>query len=84
MREHIKVLGTIKYVESKNNFADILTKNVKVTIFERLAMALLKGFKGYEDSFQFSKHQRENIWSNFDEVFLNNSFFWYSENLVGK
>ena len=61
VREHIKVLGTIKYVESKNNFADILTKNVKVTIFEKLAMALLKGFEGYEDSFRFSKHQRENI-----------------------
>ena len=61
VREHIITLGETKDIDSKDNFADILTKNVKVNIFEKLAIALLKGFEGYEDSFQFSKHQRENI-----------------------
>ena len=61
IREHLKELGEIKYIESKCNFADVLTKNVKITIFETLGKAILNGFIGYEDKFCFSNHQRENI-----------------------
>ena len=61
VREHLKELGEVRPIESENNFADILTKNVKVTMLERLATALLNGFDGYHDGFRFTKHQRENI-----------------------
>ena len=57
----LKKLGEIKHIESELNFADVLTKNVKISIFETLGKAILNGFIGYEDKFQFSKHQRENV-----------------------
>ena len=63
VREHLKEkLGVIKAIKSEDNFADILTKNVAVNIFERLGNAVLNGFVGHEDKFDFPKHQRENIW----------------------
>ena len=61
VREHLKELGEIKTIKSEENFADVLTKNVALGIFESLGKAILNGFEGYEDKFQFSKHQRENI-----------------------
>ena len=61
VQEYLKELGEIKHVASQYNFADILTKNVKVLTFERLTSTLLNGFEGYNDKFQFSKHERENI-----------------------
>ena len=61
VREHLKEQGEIKAIRSDKNFADVLTKNVAVNIFERLGSSLLNGFSGHEDKFQFSKYQRENI-----------------------
>ena len=62
VRDHLNAkLGEIHAIKSEDNFADILTKNVAVTIFERLGNAVLNGFTGFSDKFQFSKHQRENI-----------------------
>ena len=61
VREHIKELGVIKEIKSEENFADILTKNVTVNVFNYLSKAILNGFDGFDDKFQFSKHQRENI-----------------------
>ncbi len=62
VREHLNNnLGVIKRIESKNNYADILTKNTSVGIFEKLSECILNGFKGHEDKFMFSRHQRENV-----------------------
>ena len=61
VREHLKEQGNIKAIRSDENFADVLTKNVAVNIFERLGLSLLNGFEGHDDKFQFSKYQRENI-----------------------
>ena len=54
-------IGKIEKIKSEDNFADILTKNVTVSTFERLSKGLLNGFEGYDHKFLFSKHQRENI-----------------------
>ena len=61
VREHLDELGTIVPVKSEDNYADILTKNVTVNVFEKLVSAVLNGFVGHEDKFQFSKYQRENV-----------------------
>ena len=61
MREHLKSLAVIKPIKSEDNLADILTKNVSVNIFEKLSIAILNGFKGFEDKFMFSINQRENV-----------------------
>ena len=59
--EHLKELGEIVPIKSEDNFADILTKNVSIQVFEKLATAVLNGFRGFENKFRFSKHQRENV-----------------------
>ena len=61
VREHLKEWGEIRAIKSEDNFADILTKNVSVNVFEKLVGAILEGFNGHEDKFQFSKYQRENV-----------------------
>ena len=56
VREHLKEkLGEIKAIRSEDNFADILTKNVAVNIFEKLSGAILNGFEGHVDKFRFSR-----------------------------
>ena len=56
VREHLKEkLGKIKAIRSEDNFADILTKNVAVNIFEKLSGAILNGFEGHVDKFRFSR-----------------------------
>ena len=61
MREHMVEIGEIKHIKSEDNFADILTKNITVSTFERLSKGILNDFEGYNDKFLFSKHQSENI-----------------------
>ena len=62
VREHIRDgLGKIMRIKSEEKFADLLTKNVTVSTFERLSKSIMNGFKGHDDKFLFSKHQRENI-----------------------
>ena len=61
VREHLKKLGEVRAIRFEENFADILTKNVAVSIFNKLSVGLLNGFDGFNDSFLFLKHQRENI-----------------------
>ena len=62
VREHLQNgLGTIVGIKSEDNFADILTKNVSLSVFDKLSAGLLNGFEGHDDKFQFSKYQRENI-----------------------
>ena len=65
VREHIQELGKIVPIKSENNLADVLTKNVTVTTFQRLGTAILNGFKGFEEMFDFAKQKRENVWLNF-------------------
>ena len=61
VREHLKETGRIEPIRSEDNFADLLTKNVAVNVFEILGPAVLNGFNGFEDKFRFPKHQRENV-----------------------
>ena len=62
VREHLRNgLGKIVGIKSEDNFADILTKNVSLSVFDKLSAGLLNGFEGHDDKFQFSKYQRENI-----------------------
>ena len=62
VREHIQSgLGEIVGIKSEENFADILTKNVSLSVFDKLSEGILNGFEGHDDKFQFSKYQRENI-----------------------
>ena len=62
VREHLKSKqGVIVPVKSEDNFADILTKNTPVKIFQRLGKAIINGFRGFENKFLFSNNQRENI-----------------------
>ena len=59
IREHINEgHGKVMKIESENNFADILTKNVCVWLFKKFARAVLGGFDGYGEL--FSNFQREN------------------------
>ena len=61
IREHIaNGYGKIVKVESKNNFADVLTKNVSVGIFNDLGLGIINGFEGHDDDFAISHIQREN------------------------
>ena len=62
IREHLKEgYGKIIHIESENNFADLLTKNVTVKLFEQLSDGILNGFNGHENKFIFSDNQRENV-----------------------
>ena len=62
VRDHLKQgKGEILKIDSEDNFADILTKNVSVKVFEKLSKGLLNGFIGYENRFLFSNSQRENV-----------------------
>ena len=62
VREHLNSgLGKIVGIRSEDNFADILTKNVTLSLFGKLSAGILNGFEGHDDKFLFSKHQRENI-----------------------
>ena len=61
IREHIKNgYGEVVKIESINNFADVLTKNVSVGIFKKLGIGLLNGFEGSDELFKLSHIQREN------------------------
>ena len=41
-------------IKSENNVADILTKNVSVSLFNRLSNGILNGFKEWKDKFIFN------------------------------
>ena len=59
IREHINNgHGKVMKIESGNNFADILMKNVCVWLFKKFARSVLGGFDGYGQL--FSNFQREN------------------------
>ena len=51
VREHIRELGEIKPIETEYNFADVLTKNDAVQIFESLRKSILNRFEGHENKF---------------------------------
>ena len=50
--------GKVVKIESENNFADVLTKNVCVWLLKKFARAVLGGFDGYGQLFSY--FQREN------------------------
>ena len=50
--------GRIRKIKTEDNFADILTKNVSIGLFDKLGSAVLNGFDGHDD--KFTKFQREN------------------------
>jgi len=50
----------VRKIKSENNFADILTKNTSVGIFEKLGLAIINGFIGFMHMFNFANDQREN------------------------
>ena len=59
IRNHISEgYGEARKIGTEENFADILTKNVSVCLFERMSEAILNGFKGHDD--KFTNFQREN------------------------
>ena len=47
-------------INSEDNYADILTKNVSVWLFQKLVNVVLGGFIGFERL--FTNFQRENDW----------------------
>jgi len=62
VREHVmENRGVVLRVKTENNFADVLTKNVTIKIFEKLGQAILNGFVEWRNSFQIPKIQRENV-----------------------
>lgn len=62
VREHIwNERGIIVSERSENNFADVLTKNVSIVLFEKLGKAILNGFVDWMEKFKFEKVQRENV-----------------------
>ena len=61
IREHLtRKYGEIRKIKSEDNLADILSKNVSVKLFERLANGILNGFEEWDWLFVFSHDQREN------------------------
>ena len=46
---------------SENNFADVLTKNTSIGIFEKLGLGILNGFKGWEHKFNFGVRKADKI-----------------------
>ena len=62
VREHVNSnRGMVLRVNTNDNFADILTKNVTVKAFEKLGNAILNGFDEWRNKFQITKIQRENV-----------------------
>ena len=54
IREHVKNnWGTIVKIRSEDNFADVLTKNVSVKIFEKLGKGMINGFQGWDKLFEY-------------------------------
>ena len=57
-------------INSKDNFADVLTRNVSVGTFKELGLGIINGFTGHEEDFAISHIQRENDWRYFVYVFV--------------
>ena len=62
IREHVKnKMGEVLPISSEDNYADILTKNVNVKVFEKLSDGILHGFRDDFGKIIFSDNQRENV-----------------------
>jgi hypothetical protein len=54
IRDHVEEgRAIIKGERTENNFSDILTKNTTVATFKKLSEAILNGFKGWDNKFEW-------------------------------